>query len=432
MKGQSRREFLTTCIRSTALAALGGQRLAGATAPGRSAVSLSDASGSQLRPAPADEFLGVQTHFGQFRSGSEGIFDLIRRAGISWVRDEIYWEKIENRKGVFDFPPAYDDYVKIARKQNLRLLLILDFGNPLYMAGGKIGPATDEERAAFGRYCGAAVRRYKSMGVRHYEIWNEPNASTFWQPKPNPKDYAKLLETAYQACKEADPGCTVLGCSTSGTDLAFIEQVFASGGEKFMDAVSFHPYDYPKAPETYILQGIAALRKIVGEKPLWITEIGYPTHVGSSGVSEEQQANLLVRTVLLARSAPTVRRLFWYDFQNDGTDPADNESNFGLIRKDQTAKLAYAAVRTMSSLLMERPFVELRNDGVLYQCKFGDGADEVIALWTLGEPVQADIPVTGKRFRIIERDGEAQTVEARDSSLKIVASGKVRYVVPAD
>ena len=153
--------------------------------------------------------------------------------------------QVEKEKGAFRFPAAYDLYLKAARARGLRVLLILDFGNPLYTGSDKRAPATDAERQAFARYCREVVARYAPLGVRHYEIWNEPNASTFWRPQPNPEDYAKLLEPAYKACKEADPEATVLGCSTSGTDLDFIGRVLAAGGARSMDGVSFHPYCQP-------------------------------------------------------------------------------------------------------------------------------------------------------------------------------------------
>ena len=105
-------------------------------------------------------------------------------------------------------------------------------------------------------------------------IWNEPNASTFWKPQPNPEDYAKLLDAAYKACKDADPAATVIGCSTSGTDLEFIGRVLDSGGDRSMDGISFHPYCQPLAPEKKLLTDISKLARISAAKPLWISGNG--------------------------------------------------------------------------------------------------------------------------------------------------------------
>jgi hypothetical protein len=377
-------------------------------------------------------FFGVQTHFGQYRAGVDELLDLIKGAGAGWIRDEVYWSEIEKKKGVFDFPQFYDHYLKAARARGIQVLLILDFGNALYSGVQKGGPATEAERKAFARYCGEVVNRYGALGVRHFEIWNEPNASMFWKPQPNPGDYARLLEAAYTACKAVDPGSTVLGCSTSGTDLDFINGVLAAGGGRFMDAVSFHPYCQPLPPEQKLLDDIARLKTLVPEKSLWITEIGYPTHTGAAGVHEETQANYLVRTFLLARSSPAVERVSWYDFQNDGEDPADAESNFGLVRMDKTPKPSYRAIKTMASLVGNLSPAKLRNTGDTYLLTFEGEKDRLTAVWRTGGTESIKVPCSNGSYRIIERDGESRAVEVRELFLEISASEKPRYIVPAD
>jgi hypothetical protein len=379
--------------------------------------------------APAS-FLGAQTHFGQYRAHVDDLLDLVQQAGIGWIRDEVYWSEIEKERGVFRFPPAYDQYLTAAQTRGVQVLLILDFGNALYSGAEKAGPATDAARQAFSRYCGEVVRRYTRFGVRTFEIWNEPNASTFWKPQPNPEDYARLLEAAYRSCKDADPGATVLGCSTSGTDLSFIGRVLDAGGGRFMDGVSFHPYCQPLPPERRLLADIAKLNGIAPGKPLWITEFGYPVYTGASGVDEETQANYLVRALLLARTSPLVERTFWYDFQNDGDIREDAECNFGLIRTDRTPKPAFRACKTMASLVGNLPPADFRITGNTYVLRFERGKDWLTAVWRLGGTESVAIPCSSGRYRIIERDGLARTVEAGGSVLELPASEEPRYVQP--
>lgn len=380
--------------------------------------------------AGGGNFFGAQTHFGQYRAGVDELLDLIQGAGIGWIRDEVYWSEVEKKKGVFDFPPSYDRYLRAAQARGIQVLLILDFGNALYSGSEKGAPATEAERQAFARYCREVVKRFRPLGVRHYEVWNEPNASTFWRPQPNPEDYARLLETAYKTCKDADPGSTVLGCSTSGTDLDFIGRVFAAGGGRFMDAVSFHPYCQPLAPEKKLLADISKLKGVAPGKPLWITEFGYPTYTGAAGVDEETQANYAVRAFLLARTSPAVERVFWYDFQNDGEDRDEAEFNFGLVRMDRTPKPAYVAFKTMASLVRDLPPSELRIVGNTYILRFEEGKDRLFAVWRLGGAESTEIPCSNGLCRIIERDGQSRTVEAKESFLEISVSEKPRYIVP--
>ncbi len=379
--------------------------------------------------AEDDSFFGVQTHFGQYRSGVDELLDLIKAGGIGWIRDEVYWSEIEKEKGVFRFPAAYDNYLRAAQARGIRVLLILDFGNSLYSSSEKGGPSTKAEHEAFARYCREIIKRYKPVGVRHYEIWNEPNASTFWRPSPNPEDYAKLLETAYKVCKEADPGATVIGCSTSGTDLDFIRRVVRAGGGRFMDAVSFHPYCQPLPPERRLLTDISKVNKLFPDKPIWITEFGYPAYAGTSGVPEETQANYLVRAFLLARTVPAVERVFWYDFQNDGEDPDEAEFNFGLVRKNKTPKPAYNAYKTMVSLVGNLPVAEFRIIGDTYSLRLGEDGAPLFAVWRLGGSGTTEIPCSNGLYRIIERNGESHTVKAKKPVMEIAVSEKPRYIM---
>ena len=427
----SRRRFFESGFKLAGLAGLGGLRL---SVPANPRTGISGPTGPSPDPgptAPSGGVFGGQTHFRQYRSGVDELLDLIEGAGIGWIRDEVYWSEVEKKKGVFEFPPQYDHYLKAARTRGIQVLLILDFGNVLYSGAEKGGPPTKTDRQAFARYCGEVVKRYGPLGVRHFEIWNEPNASMFWKPQPDPEDYAKLLEAAYKSCKDADPGSTVLGCSTSGTDIDFIGGVLAAGGGRFMDAISFHPYCQPLPPEQRLLDDIARLKALAPEKPLWITEIGYPTHAGAAGVHEETQANYLVRTFLLARSSPAVERVFWYDFQNDGDDRAEGDFNFGVVRRDNTPKPSYGAFKTMTSLVRDLPPAEFRGTGDTYLLTFVREKDRLTAVWRSGGTDSIKVPCSKGLCRIIERDGESRTVEVKESFLEISASEKPRYIVPA-
>lgn len=427
----SRRDFFERSLKLAGLTGFGGPWLRELA---RIRLTENAPANPSVDPSPnnpgSNRFFGAQTHFGQFRPGVDDILDLIKVAGIGWVRDEVYWSEIEKEKGTFRFPHAYDYYLMAARARGIQVLLILDFSNCLYTGSEKRAPATETERQAFARYCREVVTRCAPLGVRHYEIWNEPNASTFWRPQPNPEDYVRLLETAYRACKEADPGATVLGCSTAGVDLDFIGRVMRAGGAGFMDGVSFHPYCQPLPPERRLLTDISKVIKLAPDKPLWITEFGYPTHAGAAGVDEETQANYLVRAFLLARTFPAVNRFSWYDFQNDGEDPDEGEFNFGLVRMNKTPKPAYGAYKTMASLVKGLPPAELRVEGDTYVLRFGEGKELLFAVWRRGGTESTEVPCPKGLCRIIERDGESRTVEVKESRLEVEVSEKPRYIVP--
>lgn len=80
------------------------------------------------------------------------------------------------------------------------------------------------------------------MGVRTYEVWNEPNHVRFWPSGPNASEYTALLAAAHAAIKQADGGATVLLGGLSKSDYDFLAEVYAAGGRPYFDAVALHPY----------------------------------------------------------------------------------------------------------------------------------------------------------------------------------------------
>jgi hypothetical protein len=63
-----------------------------------------------------------------------------------------------------------------------------------------------------------AADRYKGK-ISAYEVWNEPNGITFWNPV-DPVAYTRMLQTGYTAIKAADPSATVIGGDRSASPAA--------------------------------------------------------------------------------------------------------------------------------------------------------------------------------------------------------------------
>src|SRR5436305_725954 len=135
------------------------------------------------------------------------------------------------------------------------------------------------------------------------------------------------------------------------------------------DVMAYHPYPYPfTAPELdvpvrgSVLAAADAMHAVIarhgdGRKPLWISEVGWPTHSRSYGVSEEKQAEYVARmnAATFARRLPV---LTWYTY-GDYADPtgANQEAYFGFFRPDGTAKPSYFALRTFSRVFAGTRFI---------------------------------------------------------------------------
>jgi polysaccharide biosynthesis protein PslG len=215
----------------------------------------------------------------------------------------------------------------------------------------------------YAAFAATAVRHYAAMGVHAYEVWNEPNNSASWAPRPDPAAYTRLLKAAYPAIKGADPRATVLSGGTgpnvnNGIEIApvnFLEGIYAQGGRGSFDAVGHHPYCWPAYPGD--AQGWSAWYQMYGTSPslrsvmvangdqakkIWATEFGAPTK-GPGAVSEATQAAMLKRAYALYRRYAWGGPLFFYQGRDLSTVTSTRENFFGFLRHDFSPKPAFKA-----------------------------------------------------------------------------------------
>ena len=254
----------------------------------------------------------------------DGLADLIKVGGMGYERVDWDWRACQKEKGgAFDFS-RYDKIVEADVARGVTVLPIV-YGPPSWAY-----PAWQhlDGYAAFVR---ETVRRYgKRMPV--IEIWNEQNIAGFWK-NPNPTNYLALLKVAYKAAKEVDPSVRVALGGTAGWAHGFIRSLYAIGAKDYFDIVNVHPYCYPYPPEEPLRKGFEELRKIMAEygdaeKPIWFTEIGWPTHE----VDLTGPGNVLLAGLKTARPEKTSWNVIYAVCKPDGEKP-DQSLAKGLLAR---------------------------------------------------------------------------------------------------
>jgi hypothetical protein len=288
--------------------------------------------------------------------------------------------------------------------------------------------------------------------VQRFEVWNEENLGwRFWEPHEDPAAYAALLKQTYTAVKTVAPEDQVafggtfypaidtreaaaagvplptgtaadeLGLPHQGT-LEFVANALAAAPDlgSYFDAIAYHPYHFPyMAPEVDIpLEGstetsMVALRGLLerhglADKPVWITEVGWPNNTLAYGPSFAKSASYLVRTVATAW-AHGIDQVDWYDY-GDGPDWQYNqESAFGVVDSAGNLKPAYYAWRTLDRLVLPLPFLggsatqalRLPPDG--HALRFGTPTHRVTIVWLAPETMYSDqgqLPAADQRVRV--------------------------------
>jgi polysaccharide biosynthesis protein PslG len=314
----------------------------------------------------------------------------LRAVGVRAVRLDFNWASLEPvGRPLHDYRwRAQDREVRIIRRAGPRVLGILAYGHPDYSrAGGEaykqgqkpippfgIGDPQyypPDNPRTFARFAADVARRYR-RSVAGWEVWNEENEGwRFWEPREDPAAYGRLLCAARRSLGRADPGAPVAFGGMFfppfvGTGaVKFLDQVLTAGGRgigRCFDAVGYHPYPYPfTSPEAVagrgsVIGGATQLRRVLSRhglarKPLWNTEVGWPTNPRGNGVTERRQARYVARLALLSWGH-RVSLVTWYTW-GDYHDPSgtNQEAHFGFFREDGRAKPAYRAFRTLHRVL---------------------------------------------------------------------------------
>lgn len=294
--------------------------------------------------------------------------DDIASSGATWVRFDLNWADIQ-ADGPDSFNWArYDRVIDGAHRRGLKVLPVVAYTPPWARPAGldtdKAPPARIED---FTRFVAVAVARYSSRGVRHWQIWNEPNIAQFWEPGPDPTRYVKLLRGSYAAIKGIDPGATVVmgGLAPAPDDSlnmsgpTFMRLAYAAGAHGAFDAAASHPYSFPVLPSypdpNNAWQQLAttktSLRQLMiengdADKLIWMTEFGAPSDGPvDQRVTLADQARILDQAYRLNMTYPWAGPLFWYSYADLGTSTDTRENHFGLVRFDGSAKPALDVYR---------------------------------------------------------------------------------------
>ena len=355
---------------------------------------------------------------------------IARDIGVKWSREEFGWAAIEPQKGKFDWS-FYDRVVGTAKRHGISVYGLLDYWSDWTK------PYTSEGIEDYCRYVRAVVQRYKN-DIHHWEVWNEPNIF-FWQ---GPKDmYADLLKAAYHAIKEVDPSAQVAGCSTSAIDLDFVRRVMELGGP--FDVLTIHPYRLELKDRPFIRElreaAVLVQQPDGRPRPVWITEMGWGTHMrhntGKKGdaATPREQACLLARTYIDAMASGVTPNISWYDFRNDGTNLLEWEHNLGIITQDFQPKPSCRAYATLTRMLHGRRVQEelqLGEDVVAFSFAKPGGIEPVIVLWSIEKARSVSLPAVGP-VNLTNLMGQTRYLPVADGRVSVTLSpGTPVFIIP--
>jgi hypothetical protein len=301
-----------------------------------------------------------------FESGDDADGDAAAMAatGAGWIRLDLDWSWVERTRGAPDWT-ASDRSVDLARRNGLRVLFLVAYTPEWARPAGTTDKHPPRRLEDFAAFVSSAVRRYRGQ-VEAWELWNEPNLSTFWAPAPDAAGFAALVRAGTVAIRRLEPDAVVVsGGLAPAADLddgserspeRFLAEVADAGGLEGVDGVGIHPYSAPGLPSGTqpwnLFNRLPGLRDLVAERtgrsiPLWLTEYGLPAGDNSRAVSERVQARGIVEAVTLAQRMDGIGPLFVYADRDrpDRSSGIADGGGFGLRRTDGSPRPSYRALR---------------------------------------------------------------------------------------
>jgi len=373
--------------------------------------------------------------------------DELSKLNVRWVRVEFPWNEIEPSPDVYQWTFTTDStfrdldaLVSQAQQRGLNVVAVLD-GGPVYLTHQMPNsPVSSDDLVTRWRlYVQTVVKRYGNQ-IHFWQIGNDVNTYQGWgsvvfptafdaSATPDPALYIKLLQSAYEIIKAADPGDTVVlsGLSFTGngdcaaSSYAYLGQLDAAGAWDSFDVAAMNLWWGAASPEQITsrgpafdpqtgacLQGISMQTDLInevrsfkqlilqfGDKPLWVTATGWQqsdlqaqaTQAGVDvGVIE---ANDVVRTLVPILSESGVQKVFWQSLPEDPQNLGDPSTTTG-----QQALSNLGSLLTGSQPLGQRQGQQ--QGSTVYEYRFQKDGRLISIIWrsTGGETAQP-VLVTG-------------------------------------
>ncbi len=247
----------------------------------------------------------------------------VNNMGFRWVKIQVRWCDMEGSRGNADLGST-DDFINKAAAHGVKVIFSVVCAPAWSRADGGAGgsgPPDDMQDAA--NFMGGLAGKYCNSALGAIEVWNEHNLLTEWHGKPlSAALYMDMLKKSYASIKAACPSIVVISGAPTPTgwndgvvatdDAVFLEQMYQNGLKDYSDAIGAHPsgFNVPalcnildpacNRPEASFrapfdsrhhswgfLGTMLTYRQIMvshgdGNKQIWPTEFGWPTHTGGS------------------------------------------------------------------------------------------------------------------------------------------------------
>jgi hypothetical protein len=341
------------------------------------ALGLSSCGSDESEPSAEPFFFGIVPEL----TPAPGEFERMADGGVAAYRWPLRWSDIETRPGAYEWGATDELITNLARNEIRPLPFICCAPAIDGLAADRAPVGSPEAERALESFLRAATERYGPDGqfwrenrdlpddpIRMWQIWNEPNSSTFYKPRPDADQYARLVAISDRAIKAVDPDAYIVlagmgpspnpahGVGIPAT--SFLEQLYDDGAASHFDAAAVHPYAPTARRTERILTAVRETMDDEGDEGsgIVVTELGWGSEKIPSdhlAVGRQAQANRLRDSFSRLsgdRDRWDLRGVMWFTWR-DAPNPSFCVwcDSAGLFAEDGTAKPSWRAFEGVAS-----------------------------------------------------------------------------------
>ncbi len=242
----------------------------------------------------------------------------------------------------------------------------------------------------------------RKLGIKYWEVWNEPNEWAFWQASY--PEYLRLYDATVQAALSADPTIRIGGPSASrfapNHIAELLEHQAAVGAAGRIDFISWHSYGDTPAQ---MAANIREARKILERFPQFNPELivsefnvlqGGAGDTSANGYTDRVEAAIALMSSLESMQRERLDHALLFELK-DGKGPRQFWGRWGILSYDGHPKPIYHALRAYQARPGAPLPITLKGapaDGRVGLMAFGGPHDASLILWHTG-PTKARVKI---------------------------------------
>ncbi|MQA76174.1 MAG: hypothetical protein GEU88_17880 [Solirubrobacterales bacterium] len=352
---------------------IGGRRVALAMLAGLATIALGGCSDGGDEDPPSSvprSFFGVvpQTAL------AEQDLDRMGQGEVGTMRLVVFWSALDPTPKRGDVNLEGIDGIVLGAARNGIDVLPTVFSTPTWVARdldrsacdedcGLLAPRSGAALDAWSDFVGRLADRYGPDGklwaehpdveprpIRAWQIWNEQNSPTFYQPEPDVGAYERLLAASSDAIHEQDPDATIITGGMLGTPFKgerpaysawdFLRRLYEiPGAEDEFDGVGAHPYAaHMKKVRSQVRRIREEIARAGDDATIWVTEVGWASSGPDVPLNRgpEGQAEALTEAFdfLLAKRVDwRIETVTWYSWRDSAEPVCAWCQGSGLFRR---------------------------------------------------------------------------------------------------